>query len=76
MPDQKAEKRPCKACGCPLWLVVGPNGKTIPLDLRSPVYTVGHDLVGAEVAVRSDAAFVSHFTTCPKADTFSKGKRR
>lgn len=70
------ERRPCKACGCPLALVTGPNGKLIPLDLRSPVYRIGEDLTGADVAERDPKAFVSHFSTCAKASEFSKGGKR
>lgn len=70
------ERRPCRACGCPLLLLTGPNGKAIPLDLRSPVYRLGKDLTGAEVAERDQGAFVSHFCSCPKASEFSKGAKR
>jgi hypothetical protein len=70
------ERRPCKACRCPLHLVVGPNGKLIPLDERSPVYRVTTDMLGNPVAERVPDVFVSHFATCPKANDFSKKGNR
>jgi hypothetical protein len=70
-----SEYRPCRACGCPLRFVPGPNGKPIPLDLRSPVYRVTADLVGAPLAERDTAAYVSHFCSCAKASEFSGAKR-
>lgn len=33
-------RRPCKRCGAPLLFVVGPSGRTLPLDLRSLCYRV------------------------------------
>lgn len=60
--------RPCRACGCPLIFVEGPNGKPIPLDKRSPTYEIREGK-----AVRSEA-MVSHFATCPKAGAFSGRK--
>lgn len=70
----EVERRPCKKCGCPLALVPGPNGKTIPLDMRSQVYIITKDLTGEPVAQPTEA-FVSHFRTCPKANDFSGSKR-
>lgn len=58
-------KRPCKACGFPLVIADGPNGKAIPLDARAPTYEVKDG-----VATRS-TALVSHFSTCPEASRFS-----
>lgn len=70
------EYRPCRACGCPLALVTGPNGKKIPLDLRSPVYTIVKDLMGMATAEPMPDFFVSHFKTCAKAGDFSGAKKR
>lgn len=68
-------RRPCKACGCPIAVATQADGKKIPLDLRAPVYRLDADLTGEVVATRDTGAFVSHFSTCPKADAFSsKGK--
>lgn len=66
--------RPCKACGRKLAFVPGPNGKAIPLDLQSPVYAIRKDLAGGMVAEKAEA-YVSHFASCSKASTFSRGKR-
>lgn len=69
------ERRPCKKCGCPLIFVVGPNGKPIPLDERSPTYSIGTDLTGQPTAVLAQA-YVSHFKTCSFANDFSGGKKK
>lgn len=69
------ERRPCKKCKVPLVLVMGPNGKTIPLDERAPVYRIVTDLTGAPVCERVPDAFVTHFSTCPEANHFSGSKR-
>lgn len=69
------ERRPCLKCGCPLALVPGPNGKTIPLDLRSPVYVVTKDLLNNAAAHRTQG-YVSHFSTCPSANAFGASKKR
>lgn len=71
----ETDQRPCQKCGCPIRLVPGPNGKRIPLDVRSPVYRIGTDLTGALTAVRDQTAFVSHFCTCTHPDFFSKRAR-
>lgn len=71
------ERRPCTKCGCPLAIVMGPNGKKIPLDVRTQVYSIGHDMTGAPLAQPLTGAHPTHFATCPEASTFSKrGKRR
>lgn len=69
------EYRACKKCGCPLAFVVGPNGKHIPLDVRTAVYSIGRDLTGAPLAQRIQGAHPTHFATCPKADSFSSKSR-
>jgi hypothetical protein len=74
-PDPKSSQRPCKKCGCPISLVMGENGKHIPLDLRSPVFRVQADLTGAPAAVRDPGAYVSHFTTCSHPAEFSRRGR-
>ncbi len=68
-------QRPCRKCGCPIALIRGPNGKDIPLDLRSPVYRIVEDMAGETAAQRDTGAFVSHFCTCPAANEFSKGRK-
>jgi hypothetical protein len=70
------EHRKCKACGCPLTIVMGPNGKRIPLDMRATCYVLSEDLHGAPVAAPSPAR-VTHFATCTKSSSFSqKGSKR
>lgn len=69
-------QRGCTKCGCPIVIGKQPDGTPIPLDLRSPVYRYDADLTGVLVATRDVGAYVSHFSTCPSADHFSKrGKR-
>jgi hypothetical protein len=66
--------RTCRECGCPLKFIEL-DGKTIPLDLRAPVYQVVNEF-GEEDIARARYSFVSHFSTCPKAGSFSrKGAR-
>lgn len=64
--------RPCRACRTPIAFVPGPNGRDIPLDLRAPVYEIVTDMTGAQVARPVERVHVSHFSTCPAADQFSK----
>ena len=71
-----AELRPCLKCGCPLMFLPGPNGKRIPLDLRSQVYRVKKDLMGHAVAEIALDSHVSHFKTCSSANQFSGSKKR
>lgn len=71
--------RPCEACGAPLLFVRNPeNGKWIPLDAtparRPYLFTIDDDgkplLQG-----RAAGAMVSHYSTCPKANEFGRGRR-
>ena len=49
----------------------GTTGR-VPLDPRAPVYLVEFNEDGDAVsAVRATGAYVSHFSTCPKASQFS-----
>lgn len=68
-------RRPCKGCGKSLIFAKTAEGKIVPLDPVPPTYRIERDMLGEEIAVRSDAV-VSHFATCPRADQFSKGKKR
>jgi hypothetical protein len=72
--DPTKSQRPCRKCGCPIALVMGENGKHIPLDLRSPVYRIQADLMGAPTAVRDAGAHVSHFSSCSHPDEFRRGR--
>jgi hypothetical protein len=67
-------RRPCQGCGAPILFVHDEKGKTHPLDITSPVYTVQQDLTGTWRATRVDA-YVSHFKTCPKANQFSASQK-
>lgn len=68
------QRRPCAKCGCPLAIVMGPNGKKIPLDVRTQVYSIGNDMTGAPLAQLLKGAHPTHFATCPEASAFSKKK--
>lgn len=67
------DSRPCKACGRKLYFVRDVNGKIQPLDGETPVYVLTTDLYGQHTAIRAANSYVTHFATCPKASTFSKG---
>lgn len=66
-------KRDCTKCGAPLGFGKTIEGKSIPLDLRAPVYCVtGEKNPGeADGVVRTHLAYVSHFATCTHPDYFS-----
>ena len=59
----------CKGCGKPMRWATTIAGRHIPLDASVPTYTI--DERGK--AIKSEA-MVSHFTTCPMRDRFSKSK--
>lgn len=60
-----------------LRFVSGENGKLIPLDLATPVFEITKDLTGLEVAKRAGGQLhVSHFSTCPQANTFSRSTKK
>lgn len=69
--DTKAtvNRRACKACNAPLIFAPTPEGKSVPLDGRAPIY---HLAVG--VATRAREHYVSHFATCPDANRFGGRK--
>lgn len=75
-PGTGIEYRSCSKCRCPLAIVMGPNGKRIPLDLRAQVYVIGQDLAGLPLAMPSQNAHATHFATCPKASEFSAARKR
>lgn len=68
--------RACRACGCPIEFVPGPNGRLLPLDLRAEVYRIQNvDGVRRAVPLKGEEdVFVTHFRSCPKASDFSKPK--
>ncbi len=75
----------CKGCGATIVWGKTPDGKSIPLDPRAPVYfqelkedKSGYVATrGATMAAHQDGKeqlgfwAVSHFATCPKASSFS-----
>ena len=66
----------CRGCGKPILWATTREGKKIPLDPKAPVYYVigdGHDTPFAEKT--TGGYFVSHFSTCPKANDFSGSKK-
>lgn len=75
------EKRPCKACGMPIEIHHGPNGKPLPLQRIRTFYALDDALHGGavrrlELAPGVEAGFVSHFETCPSAKQFSRRGQR
>jgi hypothetical protein len=74
----------CRGCGRKiLWAKDTATGKAIPLDTTPPIYMVTQDAENNLSSVRANQNFntgepmfyVSHFTTCPKANDFSHGRR-
>lgn len=68
---------PCKGCGRPIiWAQNPDTGKRVPLDAKAVVYDLTHhEGDGDAVVQRTMNAYVSHFNTCPKANSFSGGKK-
>lgn len=64
----------CKGCSAPIvWAKLEGSGKSIPLDLRPPVYrNTGAKSGNAPIVVRLQGAGVNHFITCPDANQFAK----
>lgn len=69
-------KRPCRACGMQLEFLLGPNGRVVPLQRVRQVYARESGATDRAVSFGSGELFVSHFETCPKASSFSRGQRR
>lgn len=71
----KNEESECRACGAKIHFgYIEKTHKFVPLDKKAPTYEIIQTDIGP-VAVRSEA-YVSHFATCPKADRFSKKKKK
>lgn len=82
--------RPCQACGCPIEMITGPNGKAIPVQRVRTIYTKPRasqetavlqpdterldKLHMPAVTVIADL-YVSHFETCSDPGRFSRAKR-
>lgn len=69
MPADHGVQRSCKACGRNIWILKGPNGKPIPLDMDEPVYDVVVDSTGSRATKVN--SYVSHFKTCTDPNRFS-----
>lgn len=70
-----SEQATCKGCGKKVIFVKDEDGKTQILDPQPPVYGYA-DLPNGPWCYRLKFAAVSHFSTCPKANDFSKkGKK-
>lgn len=68
----------CKGCGASIIWAVNENGKRVPLDAKAPIYVLlATASLDEERCVRDRSPrYVSHFSTCPKANEFSGSKRK
>ena len=69
----------CKGCHKPIVWGMTADGTKVPLDPQPPVYAVRQTERMADGTVRilrldKDEAMVSHFSTCPNASQFSRGR--
>ena len=77
----------CKGCGAEIIWIKTPGGKSIPCDPEQVMYwektkakgkvvTPNGEVLSCEFTGEPDIAtglgFVSHWSTCPKADTFRR----
>lgn len=65
----------CQGCGKKVVFAEDDNGKTQILDAVAPVYHVSKDQTRC-IRAEKGKFMVSHFSTCPKADQFSKSKKK
>ena len=79
-PVTASSKVGCRACGRGILWALTPEGKKMPLDAETPVFQVSKDAGPLEsggdrwTAKRLIGAYVSHFSTCKRADAFTNGK--
>lgn len=66
----------CKGCGKEIVWGRTEDGKHIPLDPSAPVYHYDIDGTGKITKTQRAQFMVSHFSTCPKANDFSGGRKR
>jgi len=66
---------PCKGCGKKILFVKTYDGKTIPLDPSPPVYMVLRQF-SEETRCKQISGYVSHFSTCSSASTFSSSNKK
>lgn len=64
----------CKGCGRKVIFIVDDKGKTQILDAVAPTWRISDDCAGTRYCHRA-AAYVSHFSICPKASEFSKKRK-
>lgn len=74
-----ADRRPlemkhCKACNHSIYFVNDDLGTTQCLDATAPVWVQIRDQ-GGEPRVMRVTGYVSHFSTCPQANEFSRNKK-
>ena len=65
----------CKGCGAPLLWAQTATGARIPLDARSAPHTYQLVVHEGVAKARPGGAYVSHFLTCPQANTFGTGRK-
>jgi hypothetical protein len=58
-------------------MLEGPNGKMIPAQKIRTVYVLQESTGKLETTrpLGGGSTYVSHFETCPKASSFTKGKK-
>lgn len=68
----------CRGCGATIVWVETPGRVRVPIDPRPPIYRYNLDTGQGQKIERglTDAYGVSHFATCPKANEFSKSKKK
>jgi hypothetical protein len=77
MPDP----RPCRKCKAKIEFIEGPNGRAIPVQKVTQLYVLdrAEKLVKANVVTPLGAYdpgpfYISHFQTCPAAETFTRNR--
>lgn len=79
----KKNKAKCKACGAEIIWATSPNDKRIPIELNPHVYILQEQNTQGELLAKTPEGMgvralvgISHFLTCPAADSFTRGQRR
>lgn len=74
-----AKRKLCTACRAKVVMILGPNGKYIPVQKVTQTYVLQMDLSGIEPRLRrhhEGEVWISHFQTCPDAASFSKRQKK
>ena len=68
----------CKGCGKEMKWGLTSGGVRVPLDARAPVYSIGDydEATNTYPIARLENAHVTHFSTCPKASSFSRTRKQ